>query len=102
MGELETARSYGLLAVEQWDGHGAYPIQWTAHWPLTAAALQTGDLSQALEHARALIHPAQMKLPDELATSLESAVRAWDEEDHSEAAADLERAVERATELRYL
>ncbi len=101
-GDLETARSYGLQAVGQWDGLGAYPFQWTAHWPLTAAALQTGDLSEALEHARALIHLAQVKLPDDLATSLESAVRAWDAEDHSGAAADLERAVERATELGYL
>jgi hypothetical protein len=45
-------------------------------WPLTAAALKTGDLSEALEHARALIHPAQMKLPDELAKGLAAAVRA--------------------------
>lgn len=101
-GELEEAQRHGQKALNLWEGRGAYPIQWTACWPLAAVALQVDDMSAAIQHARALIDPAQQKLPDALTAWLESAVGSWEANDRVAARAALERAVAHAGESGYL
>ncbi len=100
--DREEALRCGRKAVDLWQGQGVYPIQWTAHWPLVAVALETNDLSAAVEHAGALTHPAQHKLPDALTSSLEGAVVSWEAGDEAATRNALEQAVAGAAESGYL
>jgi hypothetical protein len=65
-------------------------------------ALRQNRPADAVAAARAMLHPKQQLLPDEIDEVLESAVAAWDAGD--EAAADdfLKTAVELATQHGYL
>jgi hypothetical protein len=80
----------------------AFPFQWTAHWPLIGVALAQEQVSEAVEHARALLEPAQMGLPDALAVQLIQAIAARAADDREAARAALDRAEALAQEMGYL
>ena len=79
-----------------------YPFQWTVLWPLLALALAQGRFSDAIDFARRLIAPVQLRLPDEIAEVLEDAVREGEQEHPERARERLEHAVGMAREAGYL
>jgi hypothetical protein len=103
-GKPADAVQHGQAALDHWRelpaGHASAPFQWTARWPLLAIALERGQISDALGHARALLDPLQQALPEPLAELLAGAVAAHI--DPATAAARLRQAVEQARQLRYL
>jgi serine/threonine protein kinase/tetratricopeptide (TPR) repeat protein len=75
-----------------------YPLQWQGLWLLLAIALHHGALTEALEHARALLDPKQQRLPDTLAGALTDALEAWSQNQTEAAREHLRRAVSSAQE----
>jgi hypothetical protein len=80
----------------------SYPFEWAALWPLIAVALVQGQDTEAVEHARALLSPAQMRLPEPLEAVLHDAIAAWEGGDASAARARLNEAVELAQQTGWL
>jgi tetratricopeptide (TPR) repeat protein len=109
-GNLGQAEANGRMALELWQqlpaGHSSCSFQWTALWPLMGVALVPGQaaesVSEASRLARALLEPAQQRLPDALIAVLENAVEAWEEGASETARAFLDQAIERAQGLGYL
>jgi hypothetical protein len=102
-GRLDEGRAQGHAALDAWQqSEMQYPFQWAARWPLLAVELMAGDLTRAIEHARALLDPQQQRQPDALAAILEKAIQAEEGSQSEGARASLERSVELARELRYL
>ncbi len=54
-----------------------YPFQWLALMPLITLLYQKNELAEAIVHARALLEPIQLRLPDELTARLERAIGAF-------------------------
>ena len=79
-----------------------YWFLWLSLFPLMAARLAEGRVSEAVDASRALLAPPQLRLPDELESTLEAAGSAWDKGDRQLARAKLAEALELAEELRYL
>ncbi|WP_043390228.1 ATP-binding protein [Archangium violaceum] len=79
-----------------------YPFQWSALFPLLAVALPAGRLSEAVEHARALVKPTQQRLPASLEFVLQESVAEWERGQEEAARASLSRAVALAEEFGYL
>ncbi|MDQ6653456.1 MAG: hypothetical protein M3Y84_12010, partial [Acidobacteriota bacterium] len=102
-GNYAEAKEHGRAALELWqDGQGSYPFQWAALWPLVGVALAENSISEAIENARALLVPAQQRLPDELTSLVKEAVNA-SSRDQSEATRErLAEALKLAQELSYL
>jgi len=90
----------GREALQSWATGQRYPLQWCARVPLLAVSLAQDRVSDALEHAAALLEPYQQRLPDALTEALECAVR--DESDPGSATAALERFVALATQASLL
>jgi hypothetical protein len=65
-------------------------------------ALRQNRAAEAVAAARAMLHPKQQLLPDEIDNVLKSAVTAWDAGDEAAAGDFLKTAVELATQLGYL
>jgi tetratricopeptide (TPR) repeat protein len=98
-GDVAQAREGAQAALELWNRNPiVYPFRWTALWPLLAMALEEDQIAEALEHARALLEPAQQRLPDTLTALLDDAIRAWQRARPEIAAAHLRRAVQLAQE----
>ena len=76
-GDRVQAVHEATAAVEGWRPL-SYPMEWLARWPLLAAMLSGNDVCGAVEQARAMLDPAQQRLPDTLTTALEQAIEAWD------------------------
>jgi hypothetical protein len=51
-----------------------YPFQWLALLPLIGVALTRGEIAGAIEHAQALLAPAQQCLPDTLTAAIQYAL----------------------------
>ena len=105
-GDLTQTQEFGHAALELWrrlpTGHGSTLFQWLALFPLLAAALRQEQLVLAIDHARALLDPAQQRLPDTLTASLEQAVQAWDRGDRVTAHTRLHQAANLAQQMHYL
>jgi DNA-binding SARP family transcriptional activator len=76
-----TADAYGRSAIAYWGTlEAVYPMQWLARLPLLAIALERvseGEvLTEAQEHARAMLLLVQQRLPDPLTEALKAAVAA--------------------------
>jgi hypothetical protein len=67
--------------------------QWVYMFPVLAVRLQAGELGEAVAAARAIIHPTQQLLPDDLTTALAEAGDAWDEGNQAETTERLTRAL---------
>jgi hypothetical protein len=75
----------------------SYPFRWIALLPLIDAALASGDLDRALEHARVVHDPPQQRLTV-LEPELSAALRAGESGAREQAAAALARVVATARE----
>lgn len=105
-GDYAAVRDHGAAALALWQQlpvtHASAPFQWTALWPLLAAALQEEELVTAVDYGRALLDPHQQQLPTSLATALAQAHQAWDDSAPAVALSLLHHAVALAQQLHYL
>jgi hypothetical protein len=102
-GDDAEAEAQGRRALELWQRSPfVYAFHWTARLPLLALSLDRNRVSDALEHARAMLDPLQQKLPDPLGAALEAAVQAGEAEQPAQASVHLRRAVQVAQETGFL
>jgi serine/threonine protein kinase/class 3 adenylate cyclase/tetratricopeptide (TPR) repeat protein len=102
-GNLVEARELGRTSLELMQGQGGhYPIEWLTLCPLVAVEVAERNIEQAIEYARALLNPKQMRLPGELTLVLDAAIAAGEQSDFDTAGAELERAVILAEGLGFL
>jgi eukaryotic-like serine/threonine-protein kinase len=77
-GDNATAETHGRAALVHWRSlEAVYPMQWLARLPLLAIALKgvtAAAVVEVQEHARAILAPAQQRLPEDLTTALEATV----------------------------
>lgn len=86
-GNDEQAREYlteGLALDEKIPS----PLRFLVLGPALAMEVQDGNWSVAIEYVKAILHPSQQKMPDEIYTLLEEAVKQW-EAGQSDAAGEL-------------
>jgi len=100
-GNLPEAVEKSRAALVTW-GPLPYAFYWTALWPLIGATLALGQSAEAIAAARALLAPAQMRLPDSLADTIGQALQAWEGANTEEAHAHLAHALDLAQEMGYL
>jgi hypothetical protein len=102
-GDLPEAERQAHAALELWEQSAfIYAFHWTALFPLLAIAVGKGARSEALDHARALLHPQQQRLPEPLEAALEAAIQAGDDGSPEAARHHLEHAIQVAQETGYL
>jgi len=93
----------GRAALASW-GRVTAPNQfkWTALFPLLAAALAQANIAEAIEQARGMLPPPQLRLPQALEATLQDAIKSWEANQSENADACLRQAVELAGQLGYL
>jgi hypothetical protein len=102
-GDLAEAEKQARTALELWDRSAFdYAFHWTARFPLLVMAVEKDALDEALDHARALLHPQQQRLPEPLEAALEAAIQAGEEQGAGAAGGHLERVIQVAKETGYL
>jgi hypothetical protein len=100
--QVQQAFALGAQALELWDSQPeSYPFHFLALWPLAGANLDAGRLEEAVDAARQLLEPSQLRLPDELEGVVQSACEAWDRVEPELAGQLLAEAVQLARELGY-
>jgi hypothetical protein len=100
-GRMSAALGNGRAALERWQGF-SYPFQWLTRWPLLAIQFSQNNVGEAIDHARAMLDPAQQRLPEGLAGVLERGIQAQDSGQVEAARTHLERALALAQELGFL
>jgi tetratricopeptide (TPR) repeat protein len=102
-GNLAEAQAQGQAALEvfQQVPQGGIFL-WVALWPLIGVALAQGQATQALEHARRLLPPPQMRLPEALEQAVQQAIDTWEGGKHKKARACLKQATHLAETIGYL
>ncbi len=95
------------IAAELRHADGTAPCTGSRHgWayllPATAVHLVRADVASAVAAARQVLDPGQQALPDELASAIESASRAWDAGQPEAAAKALRAALDLARNLGFL
>jgi DNA-binding SARP family transcriptional activator/tetratricopeptide (TPR) repeat protein len=100
-GNTEQAESDAQAALQAWSDR-AYPFYWLALWPLLGIALQRGDLSMAIEHAQALLHPIQQALPPDVEAALTAALAAWEQPEPALTRSHLQEALELAHQIGHI
>jgi hypothetical protein len=88
--------------LTSWTLGTKYPLQWLANWLLLAIGLGQNRAAEAVAAARAMLHPKQQLLSDEIDKELEAAVAAWEAGDEAAAGDFLKTAVKLATQHGYL
>ena len=102
-GNLVEARELGRTSLELMHGKGGhYSLEWLTLCPLVAVEVAERNIEQAIEYARSLLDPKQMRLPDDLTLALDAAIAAGEQSDFDTAGAELERAVILAERLGFL
>ncbi|NTX59276.1 AAA family ATPase [Myxococcus sp. CA051A] len=102
-GDTVLSREEATEALRLWQPLSlVFPFQWMARWPLLAVELEQGRLTEALEHARALLAHHQQRLPDALTQPLSTALEHQDARRLEDARATLRQACESALRLCYL
>lgn len=102
-GDTDETQRLGAAALAIWqDLPIVYPFQWTARWPMLAAALLGDDLPAALDHAAALLSPALQAPAHLLAEQLRSALACRERGAWEPARQYLAEAVRLAGESGYL
>jgi tetratricopeptide (TPR) repeat protein len=100
--QVGLALALGAEALELWESHPeSYPFHCLALWPLAGANLDAGRLEEAVDAARQLLEPSQVRLPDELEAAVQSACETWDRADPELASQLLAGAVQLARDLGY-
>jgi len=101
-GNLTEVQEKGRTTLEVFQKIPTFPMQWLYRWPLIGAALMQDELSEAIEHARALLPPPQQLLPTVLTSQVEQAIDAWEGGRLEETRTRLRQAIELAQEMGYL
>ncbi len=105
-GDWNEVQKNGRSAMALWgqleSGHASVPFQWTALFPLMAAALHTGDMAQAASHAGALLHPSLQRLPKDLTAALVQVIQACDANQLESGRGLLDQSVALAQQFRLL
>jgi eukaryotic-like serine/threonine-protein kinase len=76
-------------------------LKWLALFPLIAVHLAHAQVSEATTAAREILEPSQLRLPDDLWSTLESGCAAWDHHEPETAKSKLTQALELAHDLDY-
>jgi hypothetical protein len=83
-------------------GRGTFSyLKWLALFPLIAVHLAHAQVSEATTAAREILEPSQLRLPDDLWSTLESGCAAWDHHEPETAKSKLAQALELAHDLDY-
>jgi tetratricopeptide (TPR) repeat protein len=102
-GDVAEAMKQGRAALEIWDQTPfVYAFHWTALFPLLALAVAQEQIPEALDHAQALLHPQQQKLPESLEAALAAVIQAGENDGAEAATHHLERVIQVAKETGYL
>jgi hypothetical protein len=97
------AEGVALKALEQWRTNMVrYPFCCICLWPLVVVRLADGRDEEAVNAAREILRPPQMRLPPRLETTLASAISAWDEGSRVDATRRLAQALRLAEKLRFI
>ncbi|MCK4900108.1 MAG: hypothetical protein KAS38_15115, partial [Anaerolineales bacterium] len=99
--ELAGAERKAQKALTMW-GEFRHPFKWSSHWVLCDIHLNQDKLAGAVESARAMLHPTQQRLPDDVSVALESAVGSWQTGRLNSARIDLQSALDLAQQRGYL
>jgi DNA-binding SARP family transcriptional activator/predicted ATPase len=100
-GNLTEAEHAARDAVDLW-AQLPHPFKWYAYWILCAVQLSQNRIKDAVEAARALLHPSQQRLQDDVTSALERAVECWETGNTPKARTVLKQATELAQERGYL
>lgn len=100
-GRPAEALAHVRAAMEAW-GATPNPVQWLALWPSLAVALAEERNREAIDHARLLIPPPAMRMPEALESLVQAAIEHWDEGETEEARAFLTQAAELAQRTGWL
>lgn len=96
-GRRGDARTAAEAALAAWrDVRVPYPMQWLAVFPLLSLAVDARRVDEAVTVARRLFDEEQQRLPEELSTALEAAIRSASDVDA------FGHAIELAKRWRYL
>jgi len=79
-----------------------YMFWWAGLWILIDVAMRQERVADANENAKMLFGPGQAKVPDPLATMLQSSIGAWEAGEERTAKADLTEALALAREMACL
>ena len=90
----------GLDWLEKWKGESF--CRWLALMPLIDVALRQGNDLEAIDYARALLHPTQMHMGEALEEILAQAVKAWDDHETDKAHTLMQRGVEIAQQTGWM
>ncbi|WP_158619231.1 serine/threonine-protein kinase PknK [Corallococcus sp. AB011P] len=102
-GDHDAVETHGREALDSWQRISfVYPFHWLARLPLMVVCLERAALQDAAIHARAILHPAQHHLPEELTSRLVQGAVAWDAGRPIRARAILADALFQARSLGYL
>ena len=98
----EQAITLGTQALDLWRSHlETYPFRCLGVFPLASAYLDLGQTEEAVDAARQMLEPTQVRLPDELEAAVQAACDAWDEGEPDTASRLVGEAVTLAGKLRY-
>ena len=89
----ESAERLAREALEAWQAPSAFPFEWLARWPLVVSLLARDEVEAAVSQARTMRSALQQRMPDEVDTALDAAVRAWETGDRDAAAGALAHAL---------
>jgi eukaryotic-like serine/threonine-protein kinase len=99
---LEDVVTLAGEALELWGTTVvSYSWYWLCLWPLIAVHLASGKIGEAAEAAGMMLVPPQQRLPDELESTVQTAVDAWEKGEVRLAEVRLREAVALAERLRY-
>jgi hypothetical protein len=84
-----------------WRDTAWHPFHWICLFPLIDVRLAQGRTADAVEASRELLVPPQQRLPDELASAVQSSIEAWDNAKPDLASRRLKAAVKLADHFRF-
>ena len=102
-GDHATAEARAREAAALWSQIAyVYPFQAMGRLILAGAELGRGAVGEAVEHVRAILDPRQHALPEEIQTSAEQGILAWERGEADAARVLLLGAVEAARPAAYV
>ena len=102
-GVFGEAERLGMEALQQWQPLVVrYPFCWISLLPLAAVRFAGERYNEAIEAARCLVEPPQMRLPPRLESAVVRSISAWDSGQARSAADHLDQALRLAEQLNFL